>query len=138
MILSFWVCVTRNTQGTQNKFAYLCNVSRKAEGMKLNLCLQINTKVFYKFIVSLWVYLERTQSTQNNKFTISLQYLKENVKNKGGFLPADKSQSFLQKDTIILRVYVQARPNYPKNKLAISLQYHKKEMNDTLDFFMSR
>ena len=35
MILSFWVSVTRYAQSTQNKFAYLCNISIKAWGMKL-------------------------------------------------------------------------------------------------------
>ena len=52
-ILSFWVIVTRHAQSTQNKFAYLCNISIKAWGMKLSFCLQINTKVFYKMVVSL-------------------------------------------------------------------------------------
>ena len=42
-------------------------------GVKLVFCLQMNMKVFYKFIVSLWVCIARhVQSTQNNKFTISL------------------------------------------------------------------
>ena len=36
-------------------------------------CMQMNAKVFYKLIVSLWVFLaSHSQSTQNNKFTISL------------------------------------------------------------------
>ena len=30
------------------------------------------------------------QSTQNNRFAISFQYLKKNVKEKVDFLPADK------------------------------------------------
>ena len=46
------------------------------------------------------------ESTQNNKFTISLQYLKENVKNEIDFLLAYKRQSFLQIDTIILGMRV--------------------------------
>ena len=72
-------------------------------------------KVLYKLIVSLWVYLARhAQSTQNNKFAISLQYLKENVNNKVDFLPTDKHQSFLQIDTSILGVCGQACPNYPE------------------------
>ena len=41
------------------------------------------------------------QSTQN-KFTISLQYLKEHVKDAVDFFPAGKR--FLQSDTIILDV----------------------------------
>ena len=62
--------------------------------------LQINTKVFYKLIVSLWVCIPRhVHSTQNNKFAISLQYLKENMKDAVYFLLANKRQSFLQIDS---------------------------------------
>ena len=87
MILSFWVCISRHTQSTKNKkFAYLCNISRKAWGMKLIFCLQINTKVFYKVIESLWMCIARhAQSTKTNKFALSLQYLKENMKNEVHF-----------------------------------------------------
>ena len=56
-------------------------------------------------MISLWVWLARhAQSTQNNKFTISLQYLKKNVKDDVDFLPADKCQKLLQSDTKILGV----------------------------------
>ena len=74
LMLSFWVCVTRHAQSTQNKnFAYLCNISRKAWVVKLIFCLKINSKVFYKVIVSLWICLVmHALSTQNNKFTIFL------------------------------------------------------------------
>ena len=98
LILSFWVCVTRHAQSIQNKkFAYLCNISKKAWRMKLIFCLQINTKIFYKMIVLLWVCVVRhAQSTQNNRFAKSLQYLKENMKDGADFLPADKRKSFLQ------------------------------------------
>ena len=54
------------------------------------------------------------QSTQKNKFTISLQYLKENVKDEVDFLPADKRQRFLQLNAIILGMCDQACPEYPK------------------------
>ena len=83
LILSFWVCTTRHAQSIQNKFAYLCNISSEAWGMKLIFYLQIN-KVFYKLIVSLWSFVARhVQSTQNNKFTIRMNlvfYVKINVK----------------------------------------------------------
>ena len=47
----------------------------------------INMNVL-KLIVSLWVFVVRhAQSAQNNKFTISLQHLKENVKDEVYFLP---------------------------------------------------
>ena len=42
-------------------------------------------------MVSLWVYVDRhAQSIDNNKFTIYLEYLKQNVKNEVDFLPVDK------------------------------------------------
>ena len=82
-ILSFWVSVTRHAQSTQNKFAYLCNISIKAWWMKLSFCLQININVFYKMVVSLWVQLARqAQSTKNNQFTI-LKKEKKNVEIPG-------------------------------------------------------
>ena len=55
------------------KVAYLCIISRRTRGLKLIFCLQINIKVFYKLILSLWVCVARhVQRTQNNKFAISL------------------------------------------------------------------
>ena len=87
--------------------------------MKLVFCLQIYTKVFCKFIVSLEVCLVRhAQSTHNNKFAISLQYLKKNIE----FLLAVKHRMFLQIYAIILGVW----PCMPKLKFPISLQYIKK------------
>ena len=54
-------------------------------------------------MVSLWLCAARhAQSNQNNKFAISLEYLKENTKDEVDFLPVDKRQSFLQIYTVIL------------------------------------
>ena len=97
LLLLFWVWVTRHAQSTENMFPYLYNISRKAWGMKLIFCLQINTKVFYELIVSLWVCVVRhAQSIQNDKFTISLQYFSEIVKDEVDFLPADKVKGFFK------------------------------------------
>ena len=83
--------------------------------MKLTFGLLINTKVFYKLIVQLWLYVARdAQSTQNNWFTISLQYLKEKMKDDVDFFLADERQRFSQIDIIILGVCDQEHPNYPK------------------------
>ena len=79
---------------------------------EVDFCLQINAKVFYKMIVSLWVSVARqAQITKNNQFTISLQYLKENKKDEVDFLPADKCWRFFQIDLIILGVCGQAYTN---------------------------
>ena len=64
----------------------------------------IKIKVFYKLIVSFWVYVARHAQSIQNKFSISLQYLKENMKDEVDFLPADKHQTFLQSDTVIFGV----------------------------------
>ena len=86
--------------------------------LKFDFCMLINMKVFYKLIVSLWVYLPwHARSTQNNKFAISLRYLKENVKDKFYFLPAERQQRFLQIDTIILDVFGQVDPNSSKKQV---------------------
>ena len=59
-------------------------------------------------IVSLWMCKARhAQSTQNNKFAISFQYLKENVTAEVDFLSQDKHQRFLQIDFTILGVCCQ-------------------------------
>ena len=54
--------------------------------MKFIFGVEINIKVFYKLIISFWLYItSHDQSIQNNKFAISLQYLKENVKDEVDF-----------------------------------------------------
>ena len=70
--------------------------------------MQINMEVYRARVA------RHAQSTQNNNFAKSLQYLTENVKDEVDFLLADKRQRFLQIGTIILGVCGQAYPNYPK------------------------
>ena len=53
-------------------------------------------------------------STQNNKFVISLQYLKKQERDEVDFIHADKYQTILQVDAINLGGHGQACPNYPK------------------------
>ena len=87
----------------------------KRGGMKLAFCLQINTKVFWKLIESFCVFVARhAQSTKNNKFAISLQYLKENMKDEIYFLHVDKHQSFLQIDAMAFDGDGQVFPKFTK------------------------
>ena len=46
--------------------------------------------------------VKHSQSSQSSKFVMSLQYLNKYVKDEVDFLHADKHQSFLQGDTIII------------------------------------
>ena len=71
-------------------------------------CMQINIQVPYTFVSTLWVYkvsykltvsflmgmIKHSQSTQINKFAISLQYLKKEIRKGIHFLHLDKHQIF--------------------------------------------
>ena len=71
--------------------------------MKLIFCIQINIKVSYKLIFNTWGIkvsykvilsllmgmIKHSQSTQSNKLSISLQYLKKEVRGEVQFLWTD-------------------------------------------------
>ena len=88
---------------------------KKRLEMKLSFFMQIDIKVSYKVISCKVILLLLTgltkhfQSTQSNKFALSLKYLK---KDGVHFLLADKQ--FLQAGIIIFDVSDQACPKYPK------------------------
>ena len=91
--------------------------------MKVIFGMKINIKVFYKLIPSFLVVVARhDQSTQNNKFAISLQYLKKELRNEDNCLHEDKHQSFLQVDTIIFGACGQTCPKYPKQQVCNILE----------------
>ena len=50
--------------------------------------------------------VKHSQSYQNSKFAMLLQYLKEDVRDEVDFLDADKHQSFLQVDFDTLGIKV--------------------------------
>ena len=104
--------------------------------MKLIFCLQINFKSFFIFTLTFQVCVARyVQITQNNKFAISLQYRKKEVSNEVFYLRADKHESLLQIDRIlILMGMVRHCRNSQNSKFAMSLQYLKKEVRDKVDF----
>ena len=61
------------------------------------------------------------QIIQNNKLTISLQYLKE-LSDETGFLHSDKHESLLQIDGMILMGMAKHSQSNQTSKFAISLQ----------------
>ena len=68
----------------------------------------------------------RAQVTQNNKFAISLYYIKKEASNEVDFLHRDKNESFLQMDTMIFDGGWSSIPNVPEvpnSKFVMSLQY---------------
>ena len=74
------------------------------------------------------------QITQKNKFIISLQYLKKEVSDEVDFLHADKHESSIQIDTMILMGMAKHSQISQNSKFAMSLQYPKKEVRDEVYF----
>ena len=72
--------------------------------------------------------------TQNNKFVISLQYLKNESSDKVDFLHTDKHESLLQIDNMILMGMVKHSQSFQNSKFAMSLKYLKKKVKDEVDF----
>ena len=80
---------------------------------------------------------KHAQSTQNNKSTISLQYLNKDVSDEIDFLHADKHKGLLKIDTMILMEIVRHSQNSQNSKLLMSLQYLKKKVRDEVDFWIN-
>ena len=72
--------------------------------------------------------IKHSQITQSNKFAISLQYLKKEVKNGVHFLHADKHQSFYKMALSFLMEVVRHVQSTQNRKLVIFLEYIKKKV----------
>ena len=124
---------------------FTCNIYLKKEvsdevdsKLKVESLLQIDTMILMGMV-------KHSQSSQNSKFAMSLQYLKKEVRDEVNFLHADKHQRFLQVDFNTLGIKVSYKvilsllmgmikysQSTQSNKFAISLQYLKKELG--MDF----
>ena len=88
-------------------------IKKKKGGMKLIFCMQIY-KPFCKLILSILVSMASlAQSTRNNKFAKSLQYLEKEVRDKVDFC-RDKFQSIQKVGTVISDGCNQACLKYSK------------------------
>ena len=76
------------------------------------------------------------QITQNNMFAISLQYLQKELSDEANFLHAEKHESLLHIDTMILMGMVKHSQSSQTIKFAMSLQYLKKEVKMKLGLCM--
>ena len=89
----------------------------------------LSIKVFYKVILSLLMgMIKHSQSTQSNKFAISLQYLKKEVRNGVHFLHADKHQNFYKLTLSFLMEVARHVQSTQNRKLVKFLQYIKKNV----------
>ena len=86
--------------------------------------------------------VKHSQSYQNSKFAMSLQYLKKEVRDEVDFLHADKHQSFLQVDfnTLSIKVFykvivsllmgmIKHSQSTQSNRLLIPLPYLTNEVS---------
>ena len=74
------------------------------------------------------------QITQNNKFAISLQYLKKELSDEVDFLHADKHESLLQIDSMILMGMVKDSQSSKIANLQCLYNISKNEVKDQVDF----
>ena len=89
----------------------------------------LGIKVFWKVILSLLMgMIKHCQSARSNKFAISLQYLKKEVRNGVHFLHIDKHQSFYKVALSFLMEVARHAQSTQNRKLLIFLQYIKKKM----------
>ena len=73
--------------------------------------------------------LKHSQSTQSNKFAISSQYLKKEVRDGVHFLPADKHQSFYKLALLYLMEVARHVQSTQDRKLVMFLQNIKKKLS---------
>ena len=93
----------------------------------------LGIKVSFKVMLLLLMgMIKHSQNTQSNKFAISLQYLKKEVRNGVHFLHADKHQSFC-KLALSFLMEVAGHVQSTKNmKLVIFLPYIQKKVSQLL------
>ena len=95
--------------------------------MNFIFAMQINIVVFYKLILSFWVCVTgHAQSTQNKFVYLAISL--EKHWNEVDFSPADKHESLLQIDTMILMRMIKHSQISKNNKFAMFLQYLKEEL----------
>ena len=88
--------------------------------MKDELDLLPNVRLLLSFYVCV---ARHAQITQNNKFAVSLQYLKKELSHDVDFVHADKHESLLQIDSMIWMGMVKHSQSSKNSKFAMSLQY---------------
>ena len=81
--------------------------------------------------------VRHAQIIQNNEFAISLEYLKKEVNDEADYLHADKYESLLQIDAMILTRMVKHSQSCQNSKFGTSLQYLKKEIRNGVHFLLA-
>ena len=90
--------------------------------------MQISIKVSCKLVSTFWASLLIGMIKQINKFAISLQYLRKEVRDLVHFLLADKYQSFYKLALSFLMKVARHAESTPNSNLVMFLQYLKKNV----------
>ena len=137
MILSFWVCVIRFAQSTQNN-----NVTISLQYLKENENSQADilfADKYQRFLqidtITLGVCGQACSNCLREQVCY-LQYLKKEVSDGVDFLHADKHGSFLQIDTMIFDGMVKHSQSYQNSKFTMTLQYLKVNGKNEVDFLL--
>ena len=95
--------------------------------------MQINIEVFYKLILSFWLYVIRHAQGTQNKF-VYLAISPEKHVDEVNSWHANKHESLLQIDAILLMGMVKYSQSSSNSKFVMFLEYLKDEVRDELDF----
>ena len=127
------------------RLLFLCNILRKKLMIKLIFCMQINVRLSFKLISALgnkvsnnvilsllMSMIKHSKSNQSNKFAISLQYHKKEVRNGVHFLHVDKHQSYHKLALSFLMEVARHVQGTQNRKWVIFLQYIKKKASQPL------
>ena len=119
----------------------LYSISKNNLKLKLFFCMQsfqkvyfntLSIKVAYKVDIVIVNGHDQVFSNYSNKFAISLQYLKKEIRNGDHFWHADKRQSFYNLVLSFLMELTRHVQNTQNRKLAIFLQYIRKNVATAL------
>ena len=142
--------MVKHSQSSQNsKFAMSLQYLKKEVKDGVDFLHADKHQSFLKFISTLWAskfptrlilsllmgMIKHSEITQSNKFAISLQYLKKEVRNGCHFWHADKRQSFYKLVLSFLMEVARHVQNTQNRKLVIFLQYIKKNCRNSFVFY---
>ena len=128
LILWFLIRMFKHSQSVKiASLQCLYNTLKKKLEMKLIFCMQINSRFPTSWYLLLMSIIKHSQSSQSNKFTISLQHLKKEVRDGVYFLHADKHESFYKLALSFLMEWSRHVQSTQNRKLVKFLQYLKKK-----------
>ena len=123
-------CYVKN--GRSLKWCLLNDINTEKEFISTLWASKFSTRLILSLLMGM---IKHSQITQSNKFAISLQYLKKEVRSRGHFWHADQRQSFYKLVLSFLMEVARHVQNTQNRKLVIFLQYIKKNCCNCFVFY---